>query len=327
MSTQNNLNNRHEFLIYTAEGLNQGKELAQELHVDQSTVSRDSYYIEHQTLAIAQGSQNQTHYQTTSNNKAPIISLLANNLANRLNKSAAILEITSNLPEVKNHAYASSLNQTLHGIAADVDIQKRKVARDILSVDKDFGVIFFLMPNGYMYMEEPYSRQLNLTKSNFDFRDYYKGAVTTHMTYLANVVISASSGFPQANIAVPIYSTENNSSSSNSSSSSRPSLLGIWAGGINLAVFNKLLQSLNLTNNEHIVLVDHAGQKIADSDKNHALNSNQSFANFQSFKNAVAGKAGSIVEVINGTKVLVSYHPVNAIQTKWAVLDILRLWN
>jgi hypothetical protein len=47
------------------------------------------------TLAIAQDSQNQTHYQTTSNNKAPIVSLLANNLANRLSKSAAILEITS----------------------------------------------------------------------------------------------------------------------------------------------------------------------------------------------------------------------------------------
>jgi hypothetical protein len=241
------------------------------------------------TLAVAQGSQNQTRYQTTSNNKALIISLLANNLANQLNKSAAILEITGKLPEVKNHAYASSLNQTLHGIAADVDIQRRKVARD------------------------------NLTKSNFDFRDYYKGAVSTHMTYLGNVVISASSGFPQANIAVPIYSTENNNSSS------RPSLLGIWAGGLNLAVFNKLLQSLNLTNNEHIVLVDHYGQKIADSDKSQALDSNQSFANFQSFKNAVAGKAGSIVEVINGTKVLVSYHPVNAIQTKWTILDILRL--
>lgn len=96
------------------------------------------------TLAIAQDSQNQTHYQTTSNNKAPIVSLLANNLANRLSKSAAILEITSKLPEVKNHTDASSLNQTLHGIAADVDIQKRKIAGDILSADKDFGVIFFL---------------------------------------------------------------------------------------------------------------------------------------------------------------------------------------
>ena len=94
-------------------------------------------------LGFAQGSQNQTHYQTTSNNKAPIISLLANNLANRLNKSAAILEIISKLPEVKNHAYASSLNRTLHGIAADLDIQKRKVAQDILSADKDFGIIFF----------------------------------------------------------------------------------------------------------------------------------------------------------------------------------------
>jgi hypothetical protein len=269
-------------------------------------------------LGFAQSRQNQTHNQTTNNNNAPLISILANNLANRLNKSAAILQITSNLPEVKNHTYASFLKQSLHGIAANVDIQKRKVAQAILSADKDFGVIFFLMPNGLVYMEEPYSRQLNLTKSNFDFRDYYKGAVSTHTTYLGNVIISASSGFPQANIAVPVYSENNNNSS-------RQSLLGIWAGGLNLAVFNKLLQSLNLTNNEHIVFVDHYGQKIADSDKNQALNSNQSFANFQSFKNAVAGEAGSIAEVINGTKVLVSYHPVNAIQTKWAILDILRL--
>jgi hypothetical protein len=267
-------------------------------------------------LGFAQGRQNQTHNQTTHNNNTSLISLLANNLANRLNKSAAILQITSNLSEVKNHTYASFLNQSLHGIPANVDIQKRNVARDILSADKDFGVIFFLMSNGLVYMEEPYSRQHNLTTSNLGFRDFFKGAVSTHMPNLGNVVISASSHRPQTNIAVPIYSTENNS---------RPSLLGVWAGGLNLPVFNKLLQSLKLANNEHIVLVDHHGQKIADSDKYQSLNSNQSFANFQSFKNAIAGKAGSIVEAINDTKVLVSYHPVNAIQTKWAILDIQRL--
>lgn len=267
------------------------------------------------TLSFAQGSQNQTHYQTTSNNGALTAALLADNLANRLNKSAAILEITSKLPEVKNHAYSSSINQTLHGIAGDLDIQKRKLAQDILAADKDFGVIFFLMPNGNMYMEEPYFRQLNLTKTNFDFRDYYKGAVSTHMIYLGNAIISASSGLPQANIAVPIYSSENNTS--------KQSLLGIWAGGLNLGVFNKLLQSLNLTNNERIIYLDHYGQKIADSDKKQAINTNESFANLQSFKNAVAGKIGSVVEVINGTKMLTSYHPVNAIQTRWVILDIL----
>ena len=108
-------------------------------------------------LGFAQRRQNQTHNQTTNNNNTPLISLLANNLANRLNKSARILQITSNLPEVKNHAYASFLNQSLHGIPANVDIQKRNVALDILSADKGLGVIFFLMPNGLVYMEEPYS--------------------------------------------------------------------------------------------------------------------------------------------------------------------------
>jgi hypothetical protein len=246
-------------------------------------------------------------------------------LENRLNKSAAILEITSKLPEVKNPTYASSLNQTLrtlHGIGREQDIQKRKVAQNILSADKDFGVIFFVMPNGNVYMEEPYSRQLNLTETNFDFRDYYKGAVSTHMTYLGNVFISASSGLPQANIAVPIYSDENNNNNNNNNNSSK-SLVGIWAGGLNLRAFSKSLQSLNLTNNERIVYVDYHGQKIADSNKKQEIiKKNESFANLQSFKNAIAGKSGSIIEAINGTKMLVSYHAVNAIQTRWVILDI-----
>ena len=270
-------------------------------------------------LSSSQQQDQQTLIGSSSKDKALTVSLLAENLENRLNKSAAILEITSKLPEVKNPTYASSLNQTLrtlHGIGRDLDIQKRKVAQNILSSDKDFGVIFFLMPNGNVYMEEPYSRQLNLTKTNLDFRDFYKGAVSTHMTYLGNVVISASSHLPQANIAVPIYSAENNNNSSKS-------LVGIWAGGLNLRAFSKSLQSLNLTNNERIVYVDYHGQKIADSNKKQEIiKKNESFANLQSFKNAVAGKSGSIIETINGTKMLVSYHAVNAIQTRWVILDI-----
>ena len=147
--------------------------------------NEQSYH--NQSLSSSQQQDQQTLVGSSSKDKALTVSLLADNLENRLNKSAAILEITSKLPEVKNPTYASSLNQTLrtlHGIGRDLDIQKRKVAQNILSADKDFGVIFFLMPNGNVYMEEPYSRQLNLTKTNLDFRDFYKGAVITHMTYL-----------------------------------------------------------------------------------------------------------------------------------------------
>jgi hypothetical protein len=74
------------------------------------------------------------------------------------------------------------------------------------------------MPNGDIYMIEPYSRQQNLTANNFAFRDYYKGAVSTADTYLGNVVISSSSGLPQSNIAVPLYSSASNNNGNRNNS-------------------------------------------------------------------------------------------------------------
>ena len=273
-----------------------------------------------QTTPIA-SSENQSSPSSLSSNNATTlgskilnIKLLADNLENRLNKSAAILEITSKLPEVRKVSFGSSINNTLRGIPKDTDLAKRNVAQGILSKYNDFRVIALLMPNGNMYMEEPYSRQLYLTKTNFAFRDYYKGAVSTHNTYLGNLIIASCCGLPQANMAVPIYSSENNTNN--------PSLVGVWYGGLDLDVFNKSLQSLNLTDNERIVYVDQHGQKIADSDKKQSINRNETFANLQSFKNAIAGKSGSNIEEINGTKMLVFYHPVKAIQARWVILDI-----
>lgn len=273
-----------------------------------------------QTTPIA-SSENQSSPSSLSSNNATTlgskilnIKLLADNLENRLNKSAAILEITSKLPEVRKVSFGSSINNTLRGVPKDTDLAKRNVAQGILSKYNDFRVIALLMPNGNMYMEEPYSRQLNLSKTNFAFRDYYKGAVSTHNTYLGNLIIASCCGLPQANMAVPIYSSENNTNN--------PSLVGVWYGGLDLDVFNKSLQSLNLTDNERIVYVDQHGQKIADSDKKQSINRNETFANLQSFKNAIAGKSGSNIEEINGTKMLVFYHPVKAIQARWVILDI-----
>jgi hypothetical protein len=177
-----------------------------------------------------------------------IVKLLADNLETSLNKLAAILEVTSKLPEVNSAFYATSITE-LHGIPQDLDISKREVAQDILIADKNFDVIFFLMPNGDMYMEEPYYLQQNLTIDNFAFRDYYKGVVNTGNTYLGNVIISASSGLPQAYIAVPVFS-EGNKFGSNTI------LTGIWAGGMNLTLSSESLQALNLTDGLRIVYVD-----------------------------------------------------------------------
>ncbi|MDQ3837024.1 MAG: cache domain-containing protein, partial [Thermoproteota archaeon] len=267
------------------------------------------------TIAI----QNQTGGEIKEEYKNPMVSVLADDLETRINKSGAILEITSKLPEVRSAPFAGSIASELHGIPKDLDSSKRKAAQDILAADKDLELIFFLMPNGDMYLEEPYSRQENLTRNNFAFRDYYRGAVDTRITYLGNVIISASTGRPQAYIAVPMYSETNGT------------LIGVWAGGLNLTNFNKSLQSLNLTNSdERIVFVDQLGQKIADSN-NQSLSwpifMNESFADLQSFRNAVKGESGTITEIINGTKMVVSYHPVRAFSNIWAVLSIHLMQN
>jgi Cache domain len=266
------------------------------------------------------GIQNETAETTMTADRSLMVRLLADSLKNRIEKSAAILEITGELPQVKNVYYANSISPELHGIPKDLDIAKRKVAQDILASDKDLQLIFFLMPNGDMYLEEPYSRQQNLTGNNFAFRDYYKGAVSTGDIFLGNVVISASSGVPQSNIAIPLYSPASNINGNRNSSNM--TLSGIWSGGLNLTALSETLQSLNLTNGERIVFLDQNGQKVADSDKQtFRTNRNESFTNLQAFSNVLKEqKPGSVTEMINGTRILTFYEPVQFHSTTWVVL-------
>lgn len=242
------------------------------------------------------------------------VRLLADSLTNRLNKTAAILEVTSLLPQVRNATYANSISPTYHGIPQNLDSEKRTIAQQVLSKYHDFDIVFFLLPNGDMYVMEPYSQQAHLTKNNYAFRDYYKGAVGTHNTYLGGVIISTATGKKQAVISVPIYSEKGKK------------LVGIWGGDISLKAIEKSLQALNITSNnnanniERVVFVDQNGKKIADSNKILSSNQNESFANLQSFKNAETGKAGFLVEQYNGTKMLTMYQPVKLNSTNWVIL-------
>lgn len=90
------------------------------------------------------------------------------------------------------------------------------------------------MPNGNMYILEPNSQQAHLTKNNYGFRDYFKGAVNTHNTYLGGVIISTATGKKEAVISLPIYSNNSNQ------------LVGVWAGDISLGAIEKSLQALTI---------------------------------------------------------------------------------
>lgn len=262
-------------------------------------------------LYAQDGTKNNTSSLYELANNGTLAKILSGNLVNYLNESASILEITSMIPEVSNAQYADKINSSLHGISNSYDVEKRQIADSILKYADTFEAITYLLPNGDMYMEEPYDRQLRLSRDNFAFRDYYQGAINTKQAFLGDVIVSSSTGEKVALISVPIYLKKD------------PSLLGIWSGTLNLSKFNNMLQSLSLPNALRVVYVDGNGQKIADS--NSLLsNKSESFADLNSFKSAKLGKSGNTSEVINGTEFLVSYAPVDVLSKTWIVMVMMQ---
>jgi hypothetical protein len=261
---------------------------------------------------------NTTATNIQQNNNTLITKILAKNLENHIKKAGAILEITSKLPQVRDVPYAHLLNQTLntlHGIPQNADIEKRQVAKDILlSSNSDFYEIGFFMNNGDFYISEPYSEQQLSSITNIAFRDYFKGAIKTNDTYLGNVISSKDdSSIITSVIATPVYSLEDNST-----------IVGLWAGGIDLGIFNNELQSFNLKSLGkdgilRVVYVDSNGQKVADSDINKSK-SFESFATLNSFKNAVKGQLDPVIDGVDNKKMLVSYQPVKMFNNMWVVL-------
>jgi len=265
------------------------------------------------SAVYAQGSNKNINFSLYDlASKGTLANILSNNLVNYLNESASIIKITSMIPDVSNAQFANKINSSLHGIADSDDVKKRQVADNILQHSDTLEAITFLMPNGDMYMEEPYNRQLDLSRNNFAFRDYYQGAIETKQAFLGDAIVSSSTGEKVALISVPIYSQKNQS------------LLGIWSGVLNLSKFYHKLQSLNLPDDVRVVYADGNGQKIGDS--NSLLsNKSESFVELNSFKNGKSGKAGNGSETINGKRFLVSYAPVSILSKTWVIMVITNL--
>ncbi len=251
---------------------------------------------------------------TVDNSNLLGLKILTNSLENRLHGAASMLEFAANLSEMRSIPDASLLNatlETLHGIPPDSDLQKRMIAQKVVSYYPEIAGISFIMPNGDTYFMEPYSLQSNQTKNNLAFRDYFKGAIASNDTYLGDIITSTSSGLKRAIIAVPVFSDDDNDNGV---------LRGVLVGSIDLGLLNKETQSFNLSQGQRIVYIDSNNTKIADTGKRLSTNNNESFSNLKSFQNAIEGNSGSMVEQVNQEKMLVSYHPMDAIQNRWIIL-------
>src|SRR5918994_3578550 len=262
-----------------------------------------------------------THYYNNNNNiNQNDSSFLINELENiknilerKVTKLATALQIASSLPQILYPPDISLIDSKVNGIPEDADTEKRKIAKILLNQFNEFSSIVFSLNNGDVYFVEPFERQLNLTTNNLSFRDYYQVVNQTKKTYVSDAIISKATGRNLAVIATPVMK-END-------------MKGILYGGINFNNYDKFLQSLNLQNNTRLVLIDKNGVKIGDSNEKETSVSKESFetkqfSNLTSFKLALEGKSGSIVEEFEGKESQITFLPYDLFQNKRILLLI-----
>lgn len=284
---------------------------------------------------IQVNSSNETiQEQQLLQSKTNMVKLLADMVENRLHEGAILLEITSVDPAVQKTPFADSISKIYMGIPGNLDLQKRKIAQDILSKDKDFGSVYFTMPNGDVYIGEPYSNQKLLPRLNYADRDWYKGGTALNNTYISSVFISASIHAPATAIAVPVYSTsagiKANNNNNNSGSIITPLLSGYWVGILDLRSIVDIIKKLNIDQNERILVIDHNGTAIVDSYGNDTQNKNtttiitaiKSLTQMKDFKNLLNGNVASRIEIINGIKMVFMYEPFEAGTHRWGMVLI-----
>lgn len=282
-------------------------------------------------------------------NKSNLVYLLADIIEGRLNEVINVLQVTSLDDSLRSVKYLSNVTKKDMGIPEYFENSKREIAENILLEHPDFGSIFFVLPNGDIYLGEPYLNQKQLPRLNYADRDWYKGIsklknititgtlndiesykmykgitdvkdITSYSYYVSDVFLSASIHVPATGIAVPIFSNHENKPEQ---------IIGYWVGILNLDKIQQNLNRLTLDKSDRIIIFDHNAASIVDTWDFNSNSTKQlkSFKNIESVKRALDGKSGAVIETLNGVRVLSVYEPIKAGSHNWGIVYHENLGN
>jgi hypothetical protein len=226
----------------------------------------------------------------------------------RFSSAESLIEVLAGLPQMAGTEHVSEITAEAHGAPEDVEVEKRQAMKLVLQ-NPDIEATAFLLHDGEMYVEEPFSRQMNLTRTNFAFRDYFQGAVNSSSTYLGEAYISASSGASTSAIAVPVFSDRQ--------------LAGVVIGLMRLENLDRFAGDMfEGDDGRQFVYADQHGHEVVYSNALASSIGDRPLAEFQPYMDALAGKSGQSVQTIDGQKMFVAYSPVKAPGTTWVLLSI-----
>lgn len=256
----------------------------------------------------AEGLKNSTIQDLQNRTKQTMV--LADVFATRIDEITNLLETTSSYPAVRNISYANLVSNEFMGIPESSDIEKRNVAKYLTKNESILGGVYFTLPNGDVYLGEPYSAQEQLPRINFADRDWYKGVSKTNETYISSVFISASTRAPATAIALPVYQDE-----------SSIELIGYWVGIINIGQLWKNIKDDYLPGAQELNVIDHEGTEMFNSGKYNYTEIQSAPSFYENGNVTMIYKDSATIRILEGNVVAISY-PIHIHSHVWTVTTI-----
>ena len=256
----------------------------------------------------AEGLKNSTIRDLQNRTKQTMV--LADVFATRIDEITNLLETTSSYPAVRNISYANLVSNEFMGIPESSDIEKRNVAKYLIKNESILGGVYFTLPNGDVYLGEPYSAQEQLPRINFADRDWYKGVSRTNETYISSVFFSASTRAPATAIALPVYQDD-----------SSIELIGYWVGIINIGTLWKNIKDDYLPGAQELNVIDHEDTEMFNSGKYNYTEIQSAPSFYENGNVTMIYKDSATIRILEGNVVAISY-PIHIRSHVWTVTTI-----
>lgn len=207
-------------------------------------------------------SESSVYNSTVYADKILLLDLFTVLVGDRIDNIIDMLEFLSKDNLFLSYPHISNVSEIYHGIPPDMDNKKRHLLNDVMKLNPDIASIYVVLPDGNIYLGEPYYQQEQLPRLNFADREWYTGVTKSNDTYMSSVFLSASINAPAIAIAVPVLSDGVNGFDT---SIENNSILAYLVGIVNLQSVKEFFNILESNQSGRFYVLDKNGTELIDS--------------------------------------------------------------
>lgn len=237
--------------------------------------------------------------QLIINHKQNRVNILQTVIDERFSLDIAIIEGMLSHSITTKFSETDKIDPQLNGIPEFVELDQRSELRQLLQKNPKFESVGLFLPNGDIYLAEPFSSQLNLPKQNYAFRDWYRGAMMNNGIYISEPYETHYTNEITIALSAPIHDPDGK-------------IIGIFHTTLQLDFLRELVDVQLLESQTELYFVDENGN-IGIGTSNNKYD--EEF--FSKLISTIDNNDGNFQEEFFGTEHLIVYKVLDIENKKW----------